>query len=500
MTTMRRGPSITALLIGIATVPAFVMFLVVSSSIYAARIGEVRADIDERGRLLAAVLAESGRYGVVSDNLPALQETLRSLMTTDASIAGVEILDVQRRPIASAGAAPNGSALLFEHPIKGQSIDVDLFDGTSTPHGIADGRPKFREGPLIGYSQVRMSPEPLMRARRTGLLIAGLIVLVAAVLSAVLGVWLTQRVRRPLADVMSALRSIQQGDYAVRLTRDGKGELGELQGAIVDMSRELAASRNELEAKVAQRTAQLEDAVKAVRATDEEKRRLIAHGNALMEEERRRIAAEIHDQLNASLLAVRLTAASLRSRDGESPPAEDVDEAAGRIEKTVEAVYESARRIVKMLRPEVLDTLGLRKALDEMVRQYDEMHPTCRFQFLCAGNFPQLPDPLAITVYRIVQEALSNVVKHAQASVAVVSLATDENGRLLVVAVSDNGRGISGDLDAPGMGVIGMRERAMAAGGTLEITASEAGGTVVEVRFPWDPGDEPGESGAPTPA
>jgi two-component system sensor histidine kinase UhpB len=496
--TMRGGPSITALLIGIATVPAFVMFLVVSGSIYAARIGEVRADIDERGRLLAAVLAESGRYGVVSDNVPALQATLRSLMTTEASIAGVEILDVERRRIASVGAPQSDSALVFEHPIKGQSIDVDLFDGTGTPHGIGGEPPKFREGPLIGYSQVRMSPEPLMRARRAGLLIAGLIVLMSAVLSAVLGVWLTQSVRRPLADVLSALRSIQQGDYAVRLRHDGKGELGELQGAIVDMSRELAAARQEFEAKVAQRTVQLEEAVKAVRAADDEKRRLIAHSNALMEEERRRIAAEIHDQLNASLLAVRLAAASLRSRDGATPPPAEVDEAAERIEKTVEAVYESARRIVKMLRPEVLDTLGLRKALDEMVRQYDEMHPTCRFRFLCARDFPQLPDALAITVYRIVQEALSNVVKHAQATVAVVSLSTDDIGRCLVVAVSDNGRGIGDDREREGMGLIGMRERAYGGGGTLEISSNENGGTVVEVRFPWDFEGATDDSGGPT--
>jgi two-component system sensor histidine kinase UhpB len=496
---MRRGPSITAMLIGIATLPAFVMFLVVSASIYAARVGEVRADIDERGRLLAAVLADGSRYGIVSGNVPALQETLRGLMTTDASIAGIEILDVQRRPIASTGTAANGAALMFERPIKGLAIDADLFE-SSTPHGIGDGRPKFREGPLIGYSRVRMSPEPVMKAKRTGLLIAGLIVLVAAVLSATLGLWLTQRVRRPLGDVMSALRSIQQGDYAVQLPRDGQGELGELQGAIVDMARELAAARQELEAKVAERTAQLEEAVLAVRAADDEKRRLIVHVNALMEDERRRIAAEIHDQLNASLLAVRLTAASLRSRDGMSPPAEEVDEAAERIDKTVESVYVSARRIVKMLRPEVLDTLGLRKALDEMVLQYDEMHPTCRFRLLCAPDFPQLSDPLAITVYRIVQEALSNIVKHAQATDAVVSLSMEENGRRLVVAVSDNGRGMGGVSAESGIGVIGMRERTRAAGGTLRITPNESGGTVVEVRFPWNPGDAANEPGGPTPA
>ena len=495
----RRGPSITSLLIGIATVPAFVMFLVVSAFTYAARISEVRADIDARGRLLAAVLADGSRYGVISGNEASLQTTLSHLLAADPSIAALEILDVQRRPVLMLGPTTGNGPIAFVHPIKGQAIDVDLFDSTGTPHGVATGQPTVREGPLLGYARVRMSPEPLLRAKRMGLLIAGLIVLAAAMLSAILGVWLAQGVRRPLAEVMAALRAIQRGDYAVQLSHHGQGELGELQRAIVDMARELEAGRHELEAKVAQRTAQIEEAVKAVRAADDEKRRLIAHGNALMEEERRRIAAEIHDQLNASLLAVRLTAASLRSRDGMPQPPAEVDEAASRIEQTIQAVYESARRIVKRLRPEVLDTLGLRKAIDEMVRQYDEMHPTCRFRLLCAPDFPQLPDALAITVYRIVQEALSNVVKHAQAAMAVVSLAMADDKQAVLVAVTDNGRGIAADSGRHGLGVIGMRERASSAGGTLEITALESGGTVVEVRFPWRPEGNSGETDATTP-
>lgn len=496
----QRGPSITALMIGIATVPAFVMFLFVSASTYAARISEVRADLDERGRLLAAVLADGSRYGVIAGHEASLQTTLRNLMAADPSIAALDIVDVERRPVVMRGAAPGRGAIAFEHPIQGQAIDADLFDSTGAPHGIAAGPPKVREGPLLGYARVRMSPEPLLRAKRKGLLIGGLIVLAAAMLSAILGVWLTQRVRRPLAEVMAALRAIQRGDYAVQFPRQRQGELGELQAAIVDMARELEAGRHELEAKVAQRTAQIEDAVKAVRAADDEKRRLIAHGNTLMEEERRRIAAEIHDQLNASLLAVRLNAASLRSRDGMPQPPAEVDEAASRIEQTIEAVYESARRIVKRLRPEVLDTLGLRKALDEMVRQYDEMHPTCRFRLLCAPDFPQLPDALAITVYRIVQEALSNVVKHAQATMAVVSLAMTDDKQALVVAVTDNGRGTAAGSNSHGLGVIGMRERAASAGGTLEITALESGGTVVEVRFPWRPESTSDGTDSATPA
>ena len=184
----RRGPSITSLLIGIATVPAFVMFLVVSAFTYAARISEVRADIDERGRLLAAVLADGSRYGVISGNEASLQTTLSHLLAADPSIAALEILDVQRRPVLMLGPTTGNGPIAFVHPIKGQAIDVDLFDSTGTPHGVATGQPTVREGPLLGYARVRMSPEPLLRAKRMGLLIAGLIVLAAAMLSAILGV------------------------------------------------------------------------------------------------------------------------------------------------------------------------------------------------------------------------------------------------------------------------------------------------------------------------
>jgi two-component system, NarL family, sensor histidine kinase UhpB len=492
---MRRGWSIAALLVGIATVPAFVMFLVVSAAIYASRINEVRADIDDRGRLIAAALAESGRYGVVSGNVSSLEATLQRMLTTDASIAGIQILDAQRHLFASAGTTKVESAVTFEHPIRVQAIDVDLFNSSGAPHGIDDGRPKARDGAVVGYSRVVMSPEPLMQAKRNGLLIAGLIVLAAAVLSAVLGLALSQLVRRPLAGVMSALRAIQHGNYDVEPARGAHGELGELQGAIVDMTQELAASRHELEEKVAQRTAELEEAVNLARAADDEKRRLIAHGNVLVEEERRRIAAEIHDQLNASLISVRLLATSLKSHGDAPRPPDDVNETAGRIASTAEELYENARRIVKQLRPEVLDTLGLRNALAEMVRHYDDMHPSCRFEFLCAPEFPHLHDPLAIAVYRIVQEALSNVVKHSHATNAVVSLAIGESAQDLIVAVSDNGQGIGTATSQRGLGLIGMRERASAAGGSLQVTANPSGGTIVELRFKWSGSGEPHKGG-----
>lgn len=494
---MGRGLRITTLLVGIATIPAFVMFLVVSASLYASRIAEVRSDIDDRGRLLAAALADSSRYGVVSGNEPALTQMLLRIQATDTSISALQILDEQGRLIASSGSARGESMASYDHPIRAQAIEVDLLGSGSAPQGIADGKPRASDGAVLGHARVLMSAEPLLKAKRKSLAIAGSIVLVSAMLSAILGIALSQRLRRSLGAVMAALRSIRRGDFAVTLPRGRAGELGELQTAIVDMTRELSASRLELEAKVAQRTGELQAAVNALRAADEDKRRLIAHGNMLVEEERRRIAGEIHDQLNASLISVRLIAASLKSGAGEPPSASEVDEAAERISKATEALYESARRIVKRLRPEVLDALGLRSALSEMTRQLDQTHASCRFELRCDVTLPPLSDQLSITVYRIVQEALSNVVKHAYASRVLVSVGTAAEGRVLTVSIADNGRGID---PAPGsgrgMGVAGMRERALGVGGTLRVEPNPTGGTIVDAEIPLE---GPETSATPTP-
>lgn len=139
--------------------------------------------------------------------------------------------------------------------------------------------------------------------------------------------------------------------------------------------------------------------------------------------------------------------------------------------------------IVTALRPVVLDTLGLVPAIEWQTREFQE-----RSRIACEAHLPaediSLETDRATAVFRVLQEALSNVVRHADASNVVVDVRSDANN--LTLTVRDDGKGISeASIHAPNsLGLLGMRERAMAFGGTVEVTALPKHGTCVTMRIP----------------
>jgi two-component system sensor histidine kinase UhpB len=145
------------------------------------------------------------------------------------------------------------------------------------------------------------------------------------------------------------------------------------------------------------------------------------------------------------------------------------------------SLYGMTREIVKRLRPEVIDTLGLRDAVEEMIRQYNSLHPNCVFEFQAVGDFPELRGDFAISTYRIIQEALSNVVKHSSATAASVQLETIETETALRIRISDNGIGFGPDNVEFGIGILGMRERTKGLGGILTIDTAPGEGTEIDI-------------------
>lgn len=476
---------ISSRLVMIAVVPAMIMLVAVNVSLYFTGQDEIKTDLQERGRLIAAALAQSSQYAVVSGNTSDLERTLGGVLSADRSIAYIEVMDAQRQVLGVAGTASAEQQFsAAEVPIKTQVLDVNLLDFTNEPHVSLGEEPRStsQKGRTVGFVRVIMSPSPLLKAKRQRVYLGAAIALAAAIASGLIGLALAQRLRQPLSAVMAALRDIRQGVYDVRLDVQASGELGELQKTIVDMAKGLSVTHQDLENQVASRTSELQSAIELANEADAAKRRLIAHGNALVEEERRRIAAEIHDCLNGSLITVRLWAAAISSAAGENHA--EIERIAKRISATVDELYASTRRIVKQLRPEVLDTLGLRGAVEEMVRNYDEVHPHCRFSFQAEPGFPNLPGLLAITAYRVAQEALSNVVKHSEATRASVSLDTNTATGRARITVTDNGKGFDTKARSTGIGLIGMRERVAAAAGEIYIASDGRSGTKITIELP----------------
>lgn len=484
--------SISARLVAIATVPACILFCANMVTFYYTSLEDTRHEVAERARLTATALAEGTRYSVVSGNYGLLEATLRSVLEADASIAAIEVQDPQRHRIAQAGdPAHPGITGIHEAVIRAAVPDVDLFDKEDgQPHVSGENPPaaRFTAGPAIGYVRVFTQVQPILEARWQRALAAVVLVVLASLASAAAGLALAQRLRGPLREVMAALRQVRRGNYDLTLSASWPGEIGELQRAILDMAKAMSVSRQELEALVATRTAELQRALAAVEDGNAEKRRLIARGNALIEEERKRLATEIHDHMNASLIAIQLETQRVRQSAGIADAAERLREAeqiAGKIQALAGQAYAAARGIVRSLRPEVLDMLGLHLAVEELIRHYGGMRPQCRFALEVPVPLPKLPSATAITAYRIIQEALTNVIKHAQAGRVRVVLDTRNDPAHLRISVEDDGQGFDAASTPPGAGIglLSMRERAAGAGGTFEIRSS-ARGTQVRAILP----------------
>jgi PAS domain S-box-containing protein len=234
----------------------------------------------------------------------------------------------------------------------------------------------------------------------------------------------------------------------------------------------LQASHMELEQRVRERTAELTTARDGLR-------RLSAHLNSVREEERAHISRDIHDDLGSSLTALQLDLNWLKQRLADEPALlAHVD----RMLDVAGTAMGSVRRILNDLRPGVLDHSGLWAALEYLL-QDTQSRTGLRCGYSCNGEAERcrLGRDAEIAIYRIVQEVLTNVQRHAQA-VTVRLEACVEQGDLLLT-VEDDGRGMQVPVQPTSFGLLGMRERALALGGKLDITSRAGAGTKVTLRL-----------------
>ncbi len=273
---------------------------------------------------------------------------------------------------------------------------------------------------------------------------------------------------------------------------------------------ELDRYREQLEGLVRERTRELERANMLLREEVAERRRnqeelavladrlraLSTYMESVREEERRHAAREVHDTLGQALTGLKINLSLLGKKlAGDGELEERIRAMSGQIDSTIQSV----REIATQLRPGVLDDLGLAAALEWQVKRFGEM-TGLDSTFASLADEASPDDDLAIALFRIAQEALTNVARHAGASRVDVSLAYE--GDAVSLEVRDDGRGI-GEEDIENrssLGIMGMRERANAFGGEVDIRGGSGGGTTLLVRIPMrcvggDPGGGTGEEG-----
>jgi len=211
------------------------------------------------------------------------------------------------------------------------------------------------------------------------------------------------------------------------------------------------------------------------------RRELLRHTVVAQEDERARISRELHDETAQILTAFSLDVATLNSRYCEDPEVEKVTK---RLQTLSRTMSQSLNRLVQDLRPAQLDDLGLISAINHLIDENQRVSKL-KTEFNCQGNKKRL-DPLVETVlYRVVQEALTNIIRHAQVKNANINLIIGED--LTRLQVQDFGVGFDLAERHPtqiGWGIAGMRERVRSVGGEFRLTSTVGKGTIIEVEVP----------------
>ena len=272
-----------------------------------------------------------------------------------------------------------------------------------------------------------------------------------------LGHWL-----QPLQPMLKAINRMEHGDLSTRLPNFDLPEFDRIGHSLNRMAESLTAER-ELE----------------------ENRQLTALIQSHIEDERRSLARELHDELGQYVTAIKTFAVTIANKTETKSP--DIAASAQTIVAAANHIYDGMHNIIRQLRPGSLDNLGLSETLKDTVNNLQKQQPDVHIKLTLAGKLEALGESLNINIYRIVQESLNNAIKHADAKNIAIGLSTTETGSLHLT-IKDDGKGMNiHDVDQSNhFGLLRMRERVQSFGGNFSVE-SEPGsrsGTVISIHIP----------------
>ena len=265
-------------------------------------------------------------------------------------------------------------------------------------------------------------------------------------------------------------------------------QLDELPAVLLVLAAGLAwfAARRYSEAGRELRRRQLAEA--QLEAALMDNRRLSQQYVRLQEAERKSLARELHDELGQYLNVIKLDAVAIR--DGRLTDPTSLRAQAGAIVTNGNHIHTVLTSLIRQLRPVGLDELGLGAALEHCIDTWRPRLPDVRLNLELSGEFGDLTEAVTLTVYRVVQEGLNNVAKHAAAGQVTMRLERTPAGTgspdFVTVTIADDGVGADTQVPTQGLGLIGMRERVAALAGHLEVSSTPGSGFRLKAQIPVD--------------
>ena len=264
---------------------------------------------------------------------------------------------------------------------------------------------------------------------------------------------------RPIKPILTSINRMERGDLSTRLPTFTLPEFNRIGHSLNRMAESLAMER------------QLE-----------ENRQLTQLIQTHIEDERRSLARELHDELGQYVTAIKTFAVAIVNKAKDKSP--DIAANAQTIVGAANQIYEGMHSIIRQLRPGALDNLGLSETLRDAMQYWQTLHANVRFELKLNGQLDDLGESLNINVYRIVQESINNALKHAQAKSIEVSLTLLENELQLLIKDDGVGMNMASVDQSQHFGLLGIRERVQGFHGSFSLLSEPNRGTAIHINIP----------------
>jgi two-component system, NarL family, sensor histidine kinase UhpB len=201
----------------------------------------------------------------------------------------------------------------------------------------------------------------------------------------------------------------------------------------------------------------------------------------MQEHERKTLAHDLHDELGQYVNAIKLDAVTVRDATAQHAP---LHATARAMIVNIDRVYHVLRGLIRQLRPVGFDDLGVLAALEHCINEWRPRLPAVQIEFSCAAELETLDEARRLVIFRLVQEALTNIARHSSATQVRIQIERSDLRHGIEVVISDNGVGADLELPRTGLGLVGMRERVAALGGAITLAAGRGAGFKVVAFLP----------------